>query len=225
MSKYAIQEAARDGKKAVVQDLLLQDPSLALLRDEDARTPLHWACTMNDEPMIELLLPHTKGDLDELTDDSGWTPVHIVAALGNRKMLQLMMARDPEPNVDLPTSTGATCLLLATSKNHFDLVDDLVHKYKCSVRAKDKKGYTAMHRAAAIGSQPMIKTLAAARANVNAKDSDGWTPLHHALAEGQGDCGVLLVQLGADVDAENNAGETPAQVAGESVRRYFESHV
>ncbi|GEQ72265.1 hypothetical protein JCM33374_g5952 [Metschnikowia sp. JCM 33374] len=223
---FTIHEAAREDKVLTVQNLVRESPQLAIMKDEDSRTPLHWACTMNNERIIEILLPYVKVDLDELVDDSGWTPVHIVAALGNLKVLKKFMERDPRPDIDLATNTGATGLHLAVSKNHYDLVSELIHTYKCSVRAKDRKGYTALHRAAAIGSQPLIRMLVEAKANINATDQDGWTPLHHALAEGHGDVGVLLVSLGADPSAETGAGETPADVAtDDNVRKFFEKGI
>lgn len=224
MTDYAIHEAARDNKPQTVSSLLTQDASLAALRDEDDRTALHWACTMNNEPIIEILLPYIRGDIDDLTDSAGWTPLHILAGIGNRSMFRKLMDHDPRPDVNLPTSTGATCLQLAVSKNHYELVEDLIKIYGCLVRGKDKRGSTALHRAAAIGSQPLLKMLADARAAVNVRDTDGWTPLHHALAEGHGDAGVLLVSLGADPALESNSGQTAVQVAcSDQVRQFFES--
>lgn len=223
---YTIHAAARENKALLVQSLVEENPKLAVLLDEDLRTPLHWACTMNNPKIVDILLPYVKADLDELVDGSGWTPVHIMAALGNVEVLRKFMQRDPKPDIDLPTNTGATCLHLAVSKNHYDLVAELVRTYKCSVRVKDKQGYTALHRAAAIGSQPLIRILAEAKVNLNATDRDGWTAVHHALAEGHGDVGVLLVLLGANAKAETSSGETPAAVASdENVRKFYEESI
>lgn len=222
MSNHAVHAAATNNQPLTVAGLLAENPRLAVSRDDDNRTPLHCACSLNNEEIVDLILPHVAVDIDELTDDAGWTPLHIVLALGNQAVLRKLMARDPTPDVNLPTATGATPLHLAVSKNHYDYVRVLVDEYKCAVSAKDQRGTTALHRAAAIGSQPIIRTLAAARANVNAADRAGWTALHHALAEGHADAAALLVLLGADALAETNGGETPAQVANsDSVREHF----
>lgn len=218
----SIHEAARDGKVHVVRTLLEQNPKEALAVDDDTRTALHWACTMQHPAIVQLLLPHI-GDVDDVVDNAGWTPMHIAAAVGNGEIVELLMAHNPAPDVDLATGTGATALHLAVSKTHADIVHQLVHKHKCSVRAKDKLGRTALHRAAAAGNQPMVRELVAARAVVNAADKDGWTPLHHALAEGHGDVGVLLVELGADAGIAASSGETAVEVAPEGVRKYFEA--
>lgn len=227
MPNYQVHEAARDDKPLTVQNLLAEDPALALVKDEDQRIPLHWACTMNHEHIVDLILPHLKGkSLDDMVDEGGWTPVHIAAATGNENILKKLLEFDPDFNVDQTTATGSTALQLAVSKNYYDIVSLLLEKHKASARLKDKKGSTAMHRAAAIGSQPIIKLLAAAKTNLNAKDSYGWTPLHHALAEGHGDVGVLLVSLGADPDVEGGDGEKPVDVANnEGVKKFFQAGI
>ena len=216
----SLHEAARDNKPDIVSALLSENPSLASSLDDDSRTPLHWACTMQHSAIVCLLLPHI-GEIDDLTDEAGWTPVHIAAAVGSNSILELLMAHDPQPDINLPTSTGATALHVAVSKGHVDTVHLLIDTYKCSVRAKDKMGRTALHRAAAGGSQPLVKRLVAAGAVISATDKDGWTALHHALAEGHGDVAVLLVQLCADTGAADSSGATPVDVANEQVRAYF----
>jgi 26S proteasome non-ATPase regulatory subunit 10 len=51
---------------------------------------------------------------------------------------------------------------------------------------RDKRGQYPLHRAAAVGSVPMITLLLKHRSPLNATDSAGQTPLHHAVAEGHG---------------------------------------
>lgn len=90
-----------------------------------------------------------------------------------------------------------------------------------SARIKDKRGQTALHRAAAVGSLPMVKLLLKegtgngngnGKAFVNARDGDGWTALHHAMAEGNADVAVELVQLGGDLSIVDSEGKSPWQV-------------
>lgn len=223
---FPIHEAARDNKPLIVEGLLAENGKLAVSKDSDGRTPLHWACAMGNEKIVDLVLPHMRNvDLDDLIDDGGWSPIHIVCGIGNEPILDKLMAHEPQPDINLATSTGTTALHIAVSKNHYDLVRKLLIEYKALARVKDRKGQTPLHRAAAVGSAVEVKLLVEAKANVNAAERDGWTPLHHALAEGHGDVGVLLVELGADKDAETGAGEKPVDVASEDVRRYFEARV
>jgi ankyrin repeat protein len=51
---------------------------------------------------------------------------------------------------------------------------------------RDKRGQYPLHRAAAVGSVPMLNLLIKHRSPINATDSAGQTALHHAIAEGHG---------------------------------------
>lgn len=55
-----------------------------------------------------------------------------------------------------------------------------------SARVRDKRGQYPLHRAAAVGSVPMVNLLLKHKSPLNATDSAGYTALHHAVAEGHG---------------------------------------
>ncbi len=55
-----------------------------------------------------------------------------------------------------------------------------------SARVRDKRGQYPLHRAAAIGSVPMVNLLLKQRSPLDATDRSGQTALHHAVAEGHG---------------------------------------
>lgn len=59
-------------------------------------------------------------------------------------------------------------------------------KPPASARVRDKRGQYPLHRAAAVGSVPMINLLVKNKSPLNATDSSGYTALHHAIAEGHG---------------------------------------
>jgi len=54
--------------------------------------------------------------------------------------------------------------------------------HKASARVKDKRGQLALHRAAAIGSVPLVKLLLENRSPLNATDISGYTALHHGMS-------------------------------------------
>lgn len=79
---------------------------------------------------------------------------------------------------------------------------------------KDKRAQLALHRAAAIGSSPIIQLLLKeGRSPVNATDSDGLTALHHAISEGHGDAAVTLLKAGAEADKEDRDGRLAIDMA------------
>lgn len=219
---FEIHEAAKNNDISTVSALLTQTPNGIYQLDNDGRTPLHWACSMNNTAVIEEMLRFCKKDIDDLVDSSGWTPVHIVAALGNNEALQLFMNMDPKPDINLATNSGTTSIHLAVSKGHISTVQALLQQYKARVNVRDKRGCSALHRAAAIGNDELVKLLVSKNAAINATDRDGWTPLHHAFAEGQNSTGLLLIELGADQTIENNEGSTAGSVAiDEEIRKKY----
>lgn len=97
-------------------------------------------------------------------------------------------------------------LHFATSKANLSTVRTLIAN-KCSARVKDRRGQLALHRAAAIGSTPIIKVLLEdGKSPVNATDIDGLTALHHAISEGHGDAAITLLKAGAEADKRDSSG-------------------
>lgn len=245
--KFEIHNAAKNGDKLIILGLLEDSPRLALQKDLDGRTPLHWAVSAQKTDIVKLLLnpseidveltsgkkPSTtldkkkkkiEIDIDDQVDDAGWTPLHIAVSVGNYNITKLLLDHEPHPDVETTTSTGLTLLHLATSKKHTQIVELLLKEYKESARVKDKRGQYPLHRAASVGAIAILELLiTVGKSPLNAKDSSGWTPMHHALLEGNGDIAVLLVKLGADPKVEDSEGLTPLQVSvDEKVAKYFE---
>jgi 26S proteasome non-ATPase regulatory subunit 10 len=85
---------------------------------------------------------------------------------------------------------------------------------KCSARVKDRRGQLPLHRAAAIGSIPIIKLLLEeGKSPVNATDIDGLTALHHAVSEGHGDAAIILLKAGAEADKKDSEGRLAIDLA------------
>lgn len=85
-----------------------------------------------------------------------------------------------------------TALHFVASKNNLDVARLLLDaKPPASARIKDKRGQYAIHRAAAVGSAPMVELLLRHKSPLNASDSAGQTALHHACAEGHGEFAAM----------------------------------
>lgn len=73
------------------------------------------------------------------------------------------------------------------SKKYLDVAKLLIEaKPPASTRVRDRRGQYPIHRAAAVGSVPIVLLLLKNRSPLNATDNEGYTPLHHAIAEGHG---------------------------------------
>ena len=93
------------------------------------------------------------------------------------------------------------------SKSNLDIAKKLFdHQPPASARVRDKRGQYPLHRAAAVGSVPMVNLLLKNKSPLNATDSAGYTALHHAVAEGHGDTAVALLKAGAETDKKDADG-------------------
>ncbi|GKZ42019.1 hypothetical protein AbraIFM66951_000340 [Aspergillus brasiliensis] len=212
-AKFPLHEACREGKTQIAESLLSANPKLANVKDDDERLPIHWAVAYNRLPIVELLISSKHFDPD-VEDGSGWTPLMIASSLKNA---------EGDPIIDLLLKKGAdNALHFATSKANLSTVRTLIAN-KCSARVKDKRGQLPLHRAAAIGSSPIIKVLLEdGKSPVNATDVDGLTALHHAVSEGHGDAAITLLKAGAEADKRDSNGVLAIDMAPDSkVRSYI----
>ncbi|KAK7969763.1 hypothetical protein PG988_008836 [Apiospora saccharicola] len=210
-SEYALHAAAREGKLRVVEALLNADPKQARKKDDDGRLPIHWAASSNQLEIV-LLLSQQKDFDPDVEDNIGWTPLMIAASVkDNEKLVELLLSRGADVNQ-------------TTSKSNLELARRLVEsKPPASARVRDKRGQYALHRAAAVGSVPMVNLLIKNKSPLNATDSSRYTALHHAVAEGHGATAVALLKAGADTDKRDSDGLLALNLAPDKeVRKYIE---
>ena len=93
-------------------------------------------------------------------------------------------------------------------KNHRDVVELLLAN-KADINAKDKYGWTPLHRAVSIGRKGVIELLLASKADINATTQDGCSALYYSALHGDADIVKLLLEKGADVNLKDmNNGAT-----------------
>ncbi len=98
----------------------------------------------------------------------------------------------------------------------------MAQKPPASARVRDKRGQLPLHRAAAVGSVPMMKALLdQGKSPLNATDVDGQTALHHAISEGHGDAALLLLQRGAEWDKKDSWDRVALDYAPDAKTRGF----
>ncbi|TVY84381.1 Ankyrin repeat-containing protein [Lachnellula suecica] len=213
-SKFAIHEAARDGRNIVA------NPKLVDLKDDDERLPIHWA-TSYGHLDIAILLSSGKNFEPDVQDGSGWTPLMIAVSLKEGdELVDLFLRKGADVNAK--NFNGQTALHFTASKNNLDIGRKLLDaKPPASTRVKDKRGQYPIHRAAAVGSVPMVELFVKNRSPVSASDNEGQTPLHHAVAEGHGDTAVALLKAGAETDKKDNEGHTALELAPDSQVKKF----
>ncbi|CAF9926152.1 MAG: hypothetical protein ALECFALPRED_003371 [Alectoria fallacina] len=217
-SKFAIHEAAREGRTAAVESLLNANPRLATKRDFDERLPIHWAVSYNHMPVVELLVSQKDFEPD-VQDASGWTPLMIAASLRDGDdLIDLLLSK--EADVNAKNYSGQTALHFTASKNNLETARKLI-SHGATARVKDKRGQLPLHRAAAIGSVPMVNLMLENKSPLNASDISGLTALHHAISEGHGDTALLLLKAGAETDKKDVDGNLAIDLAPDKKIRHF----
>ncbi|KAI9735016.1 MAG: hypothetical protein M1818_006593 [Claussenomyces sp. TS43310] len=152
----------------------------------------------------------------DVQDGSGWTPLMIAASLKDgQDLTNLLLMKEAHVNqtskphfvYGVPVPDPINLLLRfqwTASKNNLDIAKLLLsNNPPASTRVRDKRGQYPIHRAAAVGSVPMVDLFLKNRSPLNAVDTAGQTPLHHAIAEGHGDTAVALLKAGAEPDKKD----------------------
>lgn len=102
-------------------------------------------------------------------------------------------------------TASQTALHFVSSKKNLDTARLLIEN-KASTRIRDKRGQYPIHRAAAVGSVPILNLLLRNLSPLNPTDVEGFTPLHHAIAEGHGQSTPICEKV-CDADAEMATGD------------------
>ena len=121
----------------------------------------------------------------------GITPFFLAAAAGDAAAMRILKAAGADPQ--LPTEESVTPLMVASGMGHYqDFAEGeeaacleaakLALELGADVNAASKKGTTALHAAAHIGADAILRFLVSKGADLNAKDFLGQTPWN--LAEG-----------------------------------------
>ncbi|KAF9869827.1 hypothetical protein CkaCkLH20_12744 [Colletotrichum karsti] len=220
--RFPLHTAAREAKVSVAETLIKTEPKLAIREDDDGRLPIHWASSSNCTEIV-LLLAQLRNFNPDVQDGSGWTPLMISASIkDSEKLVNLLLQKGAD--VNLKNHNGQSVLHFVASKNNLDVAKNLLSRDPpASTRVRDKRGQYPIHRAAAVGSVPMVNLLVKNKSPLNATDASGYTALHHAVAEGHGDTAVALLKAGAEFDKKDNDGYLALDLAPDKeVRRYIE---
>lgn len=208
-----IHDAAQDGHCDVVERLVQSGVNVDS-RDEDDRTPLHWACENGDVRMVNTLLV-LQADLDP-EDNVGDTPAFLCR---DDKTLIAMIEAGADPKLGSePMDT-----LLHHAARHGLCVSISMLAKKLGVDVRNGLHETALHVAAQESTLKSVNELLSAGADPNAQDSIDETPLHRATYSTavraiDPEIAEVLIEAGADVNARNMDGETLLHIVPDDPR-------
>jgi ankyrin repeat protein len=207
---------------ALAQRLLATSREVAVLREEDGTTTLHWACLNGHLAVAKVLLSHG-APIDE-PNKAGHTPLHWAAIGGHCKVLFHLVLAGADPlKTDSLGHNGLlhaaqygnplACYFFLHADRFFQGLELPPHIASHSslatpVAYRDLEGHTALHWAAYRGSQPTVRFLLQEGAALADADNSGCTALHWAAIRNHADVAKFLVSEGAPLAAVDDQGKT-----------------
>lgn len=202
--------ATRDswhGRPEAVMTLLANgaDPRIA---DTDGNTPLHHAARSSD-PGVAALLRDAAAAIDAL-NAAGLSPLGSACACGNWRLARFLLERGARPE----PAGGQPALLAAAGSDEDDPAGVLLLlRHKAKVNARDARGRSALHEAAAAGHAAICQALLEAGADADPRDGEGRTPLLDAARSGTQATLEVLLAAGADAGACDASGANALHLA------------
>jgi len=152
-------------------------------------------------------------------------PVHRAAAAGDLTELRRLCSSGAQVNT--PGHLGRRAVHYAAIHGHWEVLEDLLVRFKANVAAKDAFGRTALHSAVGGTATSMVEVsivrlLLDKGASGTAQDENGDTPLHRAVCKAR--LGTVRVLVGGSTELDgdgsdlavrmkNGLGKTPLQCA------------
>ena len=163
----------------------------------------------------------------------GITPLHAAAARGNEECVQALL--DAGSDINHRASDGGTALHCGCEFGHPQVVKALLeHKVNgkrtidimAKKRAVEAEDITALHLAATVAAEEVVKLLVDADIDINSQASDGFTAIHLAAQNGAVPVAKVLLEAGCNLNKvaclDGCEGLTPFHLA---VRVGNEEHI
>lgn len=190
-------------KYAKLANRLLEDGIDANIRDTFGMTSLMWAAQVGDEEMARKII-HMQVPLNAI-NSHGENALHL--AINQRhEGIAILLIGEASLDVNAPAKAGrgagdATPLMLAIEREEVNVVQKLLTRNDISVNAKDRRGWSAVHRAAIADDPRMMEALVAIPSvDLECRDEYGSPPLIKAAKNGILSATVALLDAGADVN-------------------------
>ncbi|KAM6540006.1 hypothetical protein FALCPG4_001750 [Fusarium falciforme] len=226
VSRLALQDAARRGKRHLVEALLMAGVDVNTPPSEfDRETALQAAATSGNIDMVQLLLDRGAFVNAPPYTNDGLTALQAAIYSGNRDIVELLIRQGGEINAKPAPYGGQTCLAAAVSTENIDLIDMLLSLGADINPTRSNSGcqeQSALAWSVSRNNYQLFNLLMSRGAKPDLPQ-DWPTPLCAAIRVGSFDMAFRLIQAGADVNQPNQSSDpifgpsfcvrTPLQVA------------
>ncbi|CAB0030028.1 unnamed protein product [Trichogramma brassicae] len=196
-------------------------------RDNEGKTPLHYAISHRHKKVFELLL-RRNADAN-VFDNYGSTALHTICMVnddnGWAKMLfEISEEMNGLVQIDARGMCDFTPLHHALVKEELRPVAELLLRKGAATNLVDWEGFTPLHTVCKYADDEDRVRMLIDISNeenkpleVDARDKLGRTPLHLALARGNGQVVKYLLKLGADPNLADKSGFSPLHVVSKDL--------
>jgi ankyrin repeat protein len=191
---------------------LLLGTSDPMQADHQGETPLIAAAQSGLSECVELLLPLS--DAKHVRQIDGRTALIAAATVDSADCVRLLLARSDLLAAD---DDGMTALhwAAASSDENVECLDLLLGAGASVAAAKDKRGQSALHMAAAIGSPLAVERLLQ-QIDPRARNAQGQTALDFAASQREDDHKQAIVDALLKAIAEKERGDLATAIEGAS---------
>ena len=195
-------------------------PDWLNIKKKLSQNPLHVTVLTNQIPIARQLI--VAGVDVNARDRHGNTALHLACRDGfveiTRALLKLVSFEEQQrnnyiipfenlharTNLNLLNFEGLSCLHLAASNNHIEIIKILLHNGAHVNMTEEKSGRTILHEAAYNGNLELVRLLVLLdrSCDINAKTYDGFTPFDLARARGHWAVVAELAKLDREAEEE-----------------------
>lgn len=204
---------------AEVKQMLRQAPELAVQKNYQDETLLHFAASIGSPEIVADLL--VRGSKPDIPDEFGWTPLHEACGNGNEAIVAMFLQLPF--NLEGVSRQGETALHLATRQGFAKVVQHLLQA-GANYDFRNREGNTPLHVAALNGRLDIMQMLHDAGADIEARNLNGETPLHSTARAGEIEAGMWCLAHGADANDQDKGFRTFIDTAIREGRQLFVGH-
>ena len=179
--------------------------------DSFERTPLYWACCLEQPDLVQSLLTH--GADPEISDLRGVTPLHTAAGIGSVECINVLISAGAD--IQAKDNLGSSPLFYAAACGHIQAIQTLVQS-GAIIDAPNYIGETAMSPAIYSNDVETLNCLLGGSAPLNCPDAWGYVAILDAVVMDSHDILRLLLSASSDHGAKLFDGKTMLHIAGAS---------
>jgi pectate lyase len=215
-NKTALQLAAMNGHKEIVELLLVKGARIDDQKSYPGRTALDYAVEKGHKDVVELLINKGADVNVEIIGATGYslkgnTPLHTAVRMANKDIVELLINKKADVNVK--NDSGQTPLDIILKRPQYQISRNPNHAEIRDMLLANGAEILSIHQAVHLGDLEKVKEFLEQGIDINAKDENGQTSLYIAVRNDNKEIVKLLIDKGADANVKDAQGGSPLYIA------------